>query len=96
MWIRAAGLRVASVYTVLLTAGVGLPGHVQAQFPGDSTQVVDVLGSPTSAPTLSRRTRNSKQADTCGKKLGRRRVVLMCLDLWPHRRESKRPIGVRP
>ncbi len=46
----------------------------------------DCDAEPASAPTLSRRTGNSKQADACGKNMGRRRVVVVCLDLWPHRR----------
>ena len=38
---------------------------------------------PTSAPTLSRRTGNPNYADACGKKISRRRVADLSLDLWP-------------
>ncbi len=48
---------------------------------------------PTNAPTPSRRTGNSKQADACGKKMGRRRVVGVYIDLWPHRRHFKDPFS---
>ena len=46
---------------------------------------------PMSAPTLSRRTGNPNYADACGKKMSRRRVADLSLDLWPHRRHFKGP-----
>jgi hypothetical protein len=47
---------------------------------------------PTNAPTLNRRTGNPNNADACGQKMGRWRVVDVCLDRWPHRRKFNRPI----
>lgn len=48
----APGLRWCSRYIVLLTTAVALPGHLEAQFPEDSTESVDVFGSPTRVLTL--------------------------------------------
>ena len=56
---RAARLRVCSRCAVLLTIAVASPCHVEAQFPEDSTRVVDVLGTPTRVLTLGLEHRSS-------------------------------------
>ena len=55
----------------------------------------DCDAEPASAPTLNRRTGNPNNADACGQKMGRWRVVDVCLDHWPHRRISKALVRVR-